>query len=168
MNKILNNPDEYRGFFISQFAELEVSIDMFLAYYFIPNDQNCAMELIEILMDKITFENKRTALRSIFERKELTSEKIGKKKVIQKSIYKKLLDDIKKLSVVRDYFTHYKAIDFDYSELYSPRIKDKDITIELIKLSADNDTIIYTNAKFYGEIDKIRKCRELFIKFIDE
>jgi hypothetical protein len=158
MTKLLTNPDEYRGLFISEFAELERSMDMFLADYFIPDDINCAIELITILIDRITFENKRTALRAVFERRD----------VLQKSVYKKLLEDIRKLSVIRNYFAHYKTVDFDKSEVYYPKIKDKAVVIGLVQLRDGSDDISYTNVDFYNEINKIRKCKEVINKIINE
>jgi hypothetical protein len=55
MGDVLKNPDEYRGFFISRFSELERCIDMMLAAYFIPDDENWAYELIEVLIDRLSF-----------------------------------------------------------------------------------------------------------------
>ena len=167
MNKILNNPDEYRGYFISQFAELERSIDMFLADYFIPDDSNCAEELIEILIDRITFESKRTALRVIFERQPET-DIIRNKKVIPKGVYKKLLEEIRKSSVIRNYFAHYKTIDFDKSDAYYPIIKDKNVIIGLVQFRDSTTHITYTNAKFYEEIEKIGKCKDAILKMLSE
>lgn len=109
MNAILNSPDEYRGYFISQFSELENVVDMFTADHFIPDNEYWAHELIEILIDRIPFESKRTALKIVLERKAVT-DKITKGTFTSKSIHKKILEDIRRLAHVRNYFAHYKIV----------------------------------------------------------
>jgi hypothetical protein len=66
----LNNSNEYRGYFIAEFSKLERAIDLYLAKYFMANE-NDINQFISILIDRLTFENKAIALKTLFDKKEV-------------------------------------------------------------------------------------------------
>jgi hypothetical protein len=166
MNKLLKNADEDRGYFISKVSELERCMDMYLANFFVPDDDYFAEQVIEVLIDRINFEGKRTALRVVFDKQTVT-DNITKGKSVPKSITKKLLEEIRKLSLVRNYFAHYKTTIAD--EIYDPEDNTdySNKVIILVQLRDNTTHISYTNEEFYNEIGKIERCIVEFGKLIE-
>lgn len=166
MRANLKTQYEYRGYFIDKFSELEQAMDKFLADYFVPYDESFANELTEILIDRINFEGKRTAIRFIFERLEVTN-KIRGIDATPKSVKKNILEDIRRLSLVRNYFAHYQSLDIS-SLSYLDLTKDiKGIVIILMQQRDETSYITYTEEDYYKEIDKIEQSKTALLKMIN-
>jgi hypothetical protein len=154
--KELSNQDEYRGFFISEFAKLERAIDLCIATYFIPSGVSpLSNQIISILIDRITFENKRTALKKIFDIKNKADMSNHK----NTGIYKKIINALGELARIRNYFAHYYSIPI-------PDDRKMHAAIGLVQQRDSNRLHIYTIALFYKEVDKITLTREAIEKFI--
>jgi hypothetical protein len=154
---VLNNPEEYRGYFIAEFAKLERVIDSYLATYF-TDDPKKVYYMISILIDRIPFESKRTALKVMIDNKDDEDFKAGKhgnKKVN----HKKLLEDIRKLAHIRNYFAHYLALTF--GEKYQQ-------AISLAQFRDGLNIIHYSHEAFFEEIDKITLSRDAIVALLGE
>lgn len=147
MTKALNTPDEYRGYFISEFAKLERVIDIFFAHYFIrDNNPKYHNELISILIDRISFESKRDALKVVLDLIYLDkTAHNGGKKVKE---FKVLLDEIGKAARIRNYYAHY----------LSTNLRDETIAISLVQFRNSSNIIVYTKDEFNNQISQINKC----------
>jgi len=150
----LKNPNEYRGYFITQFAKLERSIDVYLAEYFLLNNINGVNEIIEVLIDRITFESKRTALKVLLDKKHASNTDPKKRG----NPYKKLLDELRKTAEVRNWFAHYHLVVTNH---------DKNLVIGLLQFRDSTNIKSYTHAQFEKLIDDIEISRQVIIKLIE-
>ncbi|MCO5951204.1 hypothetical protein [Mucilaginibacter flavidus] len=103
--------NECRGYFIAKFSELEQVIDRYLARYFTIDSPVVEQEIIEVLIDRIPFESKRTALKFLLDKK-CEEDFLSKKYGNHKRNYKALLENIRKLAHTRNYFAHYQTMPF--------------------------------------------------------
>ena len=150
MNKTINTPDEYRGYFISEFAKLERSIDLYLATYFVPADGSVIYDLIAILIDRLGFENKRSALKALFDIKNENDTSNHKKT----STYKKIIDACGELARIRNCFAHYHSV------MVSDKMKEQTKTvIGFIQFRDSLKTIWYNQDQFDELIGKITLTR---------
>ncbi|SHN30508.1 hypothetical protein SAMN05216524_10942 [Mucilaginibacter sp. OK098] len=91
----------YRGFLLAQFAALETTIDVYIASYFIDSDKK--YDLMNIILNRLTFEAKRTALKTILDRK--TPDFIKTKNNTWPS--SKFIEELRLLNNERNIFAHY-------------------------------------------------------------
>ena len=100
----INNSYFYRGLVINTFVNLERTIDSHLADEFITNKSK-RVKFYQIVLDRLTFEAKRTALKAILDRKAIAK---GFVKTGGNSYpHGKLLEDIRHLQDKRNNFAHY-------------------------------------------------------------
>jgi hypothetical protein len=155
MDIILSTEYEYRGYFISEFAKLERAIDVYLATYFVPDNPNVSHDLIAILIDRLGFENKRTALRALFDIKNSLDTSNHKKT----PIFKKIIDECGELARIRNYFAHYHPV------MITDKMKNEnDIVIGLVQFRDSLKIIWYNKTQFSDLIDKITLTRSTIEK----
>ncbi len=63
LEKYINSAHFYRGQLINEFTGLEKSIESFLATYFLPKSYNESIEFMDIVLDRMSFDTKRAALK---------------------------------------------------------------------------------------------------------
>ncbi|MDB4922259.1 hypothetical protein [Mucilaginibacter sp.] len=142
----LLNADEYRGYFISEFAKLERAIDLFIANYFIQKNPRLHNEIISVLIDRLSFDGKRTALKALLDLKYPKIENIHNSGKVRN--FKKLLDEIGKSSRIRNYYAHYFSV--DYSNF-------PQVAIALVQFRDSVNIIIYKKNEFDKQIQDINK-----------
>lgn len=148
----------YRGKFISHFTSLENNIEYFLINYFIPEKRNGSYkkrgEFREIVIDRMTFEAKRTSMRSIVDS---FSETVGEFIKTKNNSYphSKLFDEIRLLNDQRNYFAHYG------NEVYLTEdfVLD-DFVIGLAERRDKKQTRKYTLSDFNSLIERLNKAAE--------
>ena len=108
-NQYRENGYYYRGKLIESFNMIESTLTAYLISYFLGNPNTPqANDFRNIILDRLTFEAKRTALRAILDKKENDK---GFIKTKNKSYpHGKLLDEIRLLNDQRNYFAHYQLI----------------------------------------------------------
>jgi hypothetical protein len=143
------NAYEIRGYFIDRFTNLEQMMDMYLARYFFKGDNPKAIETRTILIDRLTFESKKNALKYLLDAKSDRDFKAGKYGNHNKN-YKKLVEDIVKLGKIRNYFAHYQAM--------LPSGQNDGILVRLVEGRDTFKVIKYTTSQFEGHINTIYKC----------
>ncbi|WP_461460439.1 hypothetical protein [Mucilaginibacter sp.] len=94
----------YRGKMIEEFCKVELALERYLAAYFlkIPEERR---EFKNYILDRLTFEAKRTAFKGLLD-KQATEDGFIKTKN-NKWAHGSLVDQIKKLNDQRVYFAHY-------------------------------------------------------------
>lgn len=154
----LNTPNEYRGYFISKFATLERSIDLYLASYFISRDTNLMHDLVSILIDRLSFENKRSALKALFDIRNEKDTSNHKKT----GIFKKIIDACGELARIRNYFAHYHSV------LVSDTMKNDGIVIGLVQFRDSIKIIWYSESQFDSLMEKIDKTNQGIINLMND
>jgi hypothetical protein len=153
----LNSANEYRGYFIEEFSKLERAIDMFLSTYFFPNDSEMAHTLIVSLIDRIPFENKRTALKYLLEKKNWSE--ISYNKSGRSSQFSKLLNEISEMGQIRNKFAHYPLV---------TSFGKTDEAIGLLRFRDDLKTNSYTVVEFWQIIARINGCTNKLYELYNE
>jgi len=152
----LANANEYRGYFITEFSRLERVMDVYLARYFMQTEHN-VNELISVLIDRISFEGKATALKALFDRKNAHDEFINNQH--DKKTYKKITDGLRSVAQKRNWFAHYHLIDV---------VHDKNIVIGLIQFRDSTNLITYAHKEFENLITEILKVKNQLIWLLGE
>jgi hypothetical protein len=141
----------YRGLFISRFATLEKSIDIYLAAEF--SERGKIEGLSQIIIDRLTFENKRTALRTILDKKSIAD---GFKKTNSKSFPSgKFIEELRILQMHRNYFAHYHT---------SVNTAQPDSLISLIEFRDSRTILHYNQEKLFGLIERIDEAVAKLVK----
>lgn len=157
MNTNLNSSHEYRGYAINEFTKLEKALDQYILIYFIPHQNNMQSPMHEIILDRLTFESKRTAVKSILDKK---SDDTGFIKTKNNSYpYGKLFDEVRKLIDLRNNFAHFLDA-YDSAEPKS--------VITLIKFRDKTDIIRYEQSEFDDLIFRIKKTTEDVLNLIPD
>lgn len=94
-------PHYYRGYLLAQFAALEATIDVYIASYFIDSDKK--YELMNVILNRLTFEAKRTALKTILDKK--SPDFVKTKNNTWPS--SKFIEELRLLNNERNIFAHY-------------------------------------------------------------
>jgi len=152
----LGSRNEYRGFFITEFSRLERVVDLYLAKYF-TKDEHSVNELVSILIDRINFEGKATALKALFERRNAYDEFIHNRH--DKKIYRKITDGLRSVAQKRNWFAHYHLLDV---------VHDKNIVIGLIQFRDSTNLITYTHKQFEDLIAEILNVKNQLIQLLNE
>ena len=100
----INHGYFYRGMVINTFTSLERTMEMILTDYFITNDK-LKNDFITVVLDRMTFESKRTSLKSLNERFLTESGFIKTKN--NSYTNSKLFDEIRLLQEIRNNFAHF-------------------------------------------------------------
>jgi len=108
MEEKLENPHYYRGVFISRFALMETTLDNWLSSNF-SDDINKRIQLIELLIDRLTFEAKRTAVKTLLEKRAKKNGFVKTKN--NRWSHSTLLDNLRFINEYRIYFAHYAMQD---------------------------------------------------------
>lgn len=124
----------FRGKLIDEFCFLEFAIEKYLVRYFL-DEPDARRRLKNLILDRLTFEAKRTALKAMLDEYE---KKHGFIKTKNNTYpHAKLLDEIRLLNDQRNYFAHYYlAIPQEKPHLiiclaeYRDYVKTHDYTIE--------------------------------------
>ncbi|RYY06385.1 MAG: hypothetical protein EOP43_06530, partial [Sphingobacteriaceae bacterium] len=103
----INNTHYYRGLVIGSFTNLEKTIETILIDEFITDDSK-KVDFMMIILDRMTFEAKRTSLKSILDKKAVTGGFIKTKNNSYPN--GKLFDEIRLLQDQRNYFAHFPII----------------------------------------------------------
>ncbi|MGZ3945810.1 MAG: hypothetical protein ACXVJB_12775 [Mucilaginibacter sp.] len=128
---------------------MERAIDINLALYFIKDNPPLMHELVEILIDRIPFESKRTALKAIIDKTDEEDFKAGKHGKNKKN-HKNLLEDIRKMAHIRNYFAHYHPVYLGNNPQW---------VIGLVQFRDSAKIIGYTQDEFDDFITDISRCR---------
>jgi hypothetical protein len=134
----------YRGMFIDKFCNLELEIERCIGSAFFDNSPD-RRYFKNIILDRLTFEAKRTALRALLQHK---TPDIN---------YKKLFDEISQLSNKRNHFAHYyltsNPIGVPYT--YVIGLADYRDGKDIVK-----DVIIYDSERFERAISRVESVIE--------
>lgn len=104
----------YRGRLITAFATMEKKLDFVLAGYFSVNPKS-QYYMMQILLDRMTFESKRTALKALYDAR---SEQDGFVKTKNNSYpHNKFFNEIRRLNDHRNYFAHYYLLQAEEEEI---------------------------------------------------
>jgi hypothetical protein len=104
----VENSYKYRGQIISEFSGMEKAIELMISRYFFETNTYNTSNFKEIILDRLTFEGKRTALRVIFLNNAI---KNGFKPSQTKSHPdKELFEEIRKLNDERVRFAHHCVV----------------------------------------------------------
>ena len=152
----LANPNEYRGYFITEFARLERIIDVYLARSFANTEHHMNL-LISVLIDRINFEGKATALKTLLDRKNVWDEFQNDRH--DKKIYRKITDGLRSVSQRRNYFAHYHILDV---------VHDKNIVIGLIQFRDSTNLITFTHEQFENLVAEIMNLKKQIISLLGE
>ena len=147
--------NQYRGEFITGFAKLERSLDLYLSTYFVGVDSDRVNNLIDIIIDRIPFGEKRNVLKLLIDKRDNEDFKAGKhgnKKINHKT----MLEEIRQLAVVRNYFAHYGIV-------HMPNMPPN-IAIELFQHRDGNHIIKYTIDEFNNFISDMNRLSLELIK----
>lgn len=87
-----------RGLVITQMAGLEKAVDTYISNYFTA-DTSKQVELFVLLLDRMTFDGKRTAFEAILKKNNTPTD--------YKKTYKGMIEDLRKLIVKRNQFAHF-------------------------------------------------------------
>lgn len=102
-----NNAHMLRGKFLNEYTFLEKAIEFCLISHFI-SDKDKQLMFVEIVLDRMTFEAKRTALKALLDRKATDNGFIKTKN--NKYPFGKLFDEIRILNDQRNCFAHYHLV----------------------------------------------------------
>ncbi|MFC1222689.1 hypothetical protein ACFE6N_02705 [Pedobacter sp. BG31] len=97
----------HRGQLISEFTVLEIAIEYYLAEHFVL-DGAMQNSFRSIVLNRMTFESKRSSFKTILEQKEIASGFIKTKSNTYP--HSKLIDEIRRLNDERNYFAHYTLV----------------------------------------------------------
>jgi len=155
MTTILNSPHEYRGFIINEFTKLERALDKHLLFeFFDKGNSYMHWKMHEILLDRLTFDGKRTAVKGILDNK-ATSEGFVKTK---NNSYPngKLFDEVRQLIEERNQFAHYSLVT-DHANPGSviTLLKFRDNTKLLTYKQDDFDELVTRTIKATSDILKL-------------
>ncbi|MBW4888265.1 hypothetical protein KXQ82_00995 [Mucilaginibacter sp. HMF5004] len=96
-----------RGVLINEFSGLEKKIEKFIVSYFI-DDKDKGNEMSNIILDRLTFEAKRTSFKAILDKRSVEN---GFVKTKNNSYPEsKFFDEIRRLNDHRIYFAHYVMV----------------------------------------------------------
>jgi hypothetical protein len=144
---LFHSPHEYRGFTINEFTKLERALDKHLLNKFFPNsspsDQVC-YQMHEVLLDRLTFDGKRTAVKGLLDQRELNSGFVKTKNNSFK--HGKLIDEVRQLIEIRNYFAHYLMV-VDNA--------NSDSVLTLLQFRDSTKLIVYTQGDFEKLIHRI-------------
>lgn len=135
----VDNSHHYRGWVINEFARLEKEIE----HYILKNLkvlEICGLEIQTILLDRMTFEAKRSSFKKL-----LIEQDIKKK-----SNYKKLFDELVLLNEQRNRFAHYPL-----REEFLEDDSYKDLAISLIRFRDGYDFINYSQEDVQSIVNRI-------------
>lgn len=144
--EFIENSCYYRGKLIDEFCNLELEIERYLVRYFLddPDDRRALKNLI---LDRMTFEAKRTALKAMFDEQSIKNGFIKSNRNSYPN--SDLLNEIRLLNDQRNYFAHY----------YLALPLDDDCKNSVICLTEYRDGIkvhSYTEEKFESIIQRIK------------
>ncbi|HWZ02014.1 MAG TPA: hypothetical protein VNX40_00315 [Mucilaginibacter sp.] len=142
-NGELKDPHYYRGLFISKFSMVELFMDAAICFYF-TRDEEMAKDLIFMVINRLTFESKRTAFKAILEKISIADG--FKKTKNNKWPYSELLNEIRLLNDHRIYFAHYA--------IFGGKSTDENV-IELMEYRDQKKRIIYSKAEYYKLIKRL-------------
>jgi len=149
MSIILNSEHEYRGYLINEFTKLERALDKHLLFHFFPNDDvnsRVCYRMHEVLLDRMTFDGKRTAVKGILDNKSVSEGFIKTKNNSYPN--GKLFDEVRQLIEIRNFFAHYLSV-------VSHR---KDTVIVLLQFRDSTKLFEYTQADFDDLVNRIVKA----------
>ena len=150
------NASYYRGKLINDFCNLELAIERYLVRYFLDKTTE-RRELKNLILDRLTFEAKRTALKTMLDSYE---EKRGFIKTkSNKYPQSDLLNEIRLLNDQRNYFAHYY--------LAIP-VKEEKLVICLAEYRDFVKTHKYTEEKFNAIIERIQSATKQLYDLINE
>jgi hypothetical protein len=129
----------YRGFLLAQFAALEATIDVYIASYYIDSDNK--YDLMNVVLNRLTFEAKRTALKTILDRK--TPDFVKTKNNTWPSA--KFIEELRLLNNERNIFAHYVDT-FKVSET---------AIISLMQFRDKSQVVEYDRPKYLSIVNRI-------------
>ena len=149
MSIILNSVNEYRGYLINEFTMLERALDKHLLLHFYPTDDansRSHYRMHEVLLDRMTFDGKRTAVKGILDNKVISE---GFKKTKNKSYpHSKILGEVRELIEIRNFFAHYLTV-IDHA---------KETVITLLQFRDSTKLLQYTQQDFDELVERIMKA----------
>lgn len=141
--KHINEGYYYRGVVINTFTTLERNMEMILTDHFIDKEaKTLKNQFVFVILDRMTFEAKRTSIKSLVDQKSIENNFIKTKN--NSYPHGKLFDEIRKLQELRNNFAHFS--------IAIPNEKT-DSVIGLAGMRDKVDVIWYS----LDEIDKINK-----------
>lgn len=152
----INNGNYYRGLVINTFTTLERTIEEILNRHFITNKKK-EKDFLYIILDRMTFEAKRTSVRTLNEQKERAKRFIKTKNNSYPN--SKLFEEIRLLQEERNRFAHFTIM--------IPH-EETDAVIGLAYLRDGFDPLWYTDNDISNIITRIQdatmQLRKLFLK----
>jgi hypothetical protein len=139
----INSGYYYRGVVINTFTSLERNMEMILTNHFIvQEDATLETQFVFVILDRMTFESKRTSIKSLVDQKSIENNFIKTKN--NSYPHGKLFDEIRQLQELRNNFAHHS--------IAIPN-EETDHVIGLAGMRDKIDIVWYTR----DEIDKINR-----------
>jgi len=152
---ILSSEHEYRGYLINEFTKLERALDKHLLLHFFPNnDANDKIHyrMHEVLLDRMTFDGKQTAVKGILDNKAISDGFIkGKNNSYPNG---KLFEEVRQLIDTRNHFAHYLTV-VDHSDSVITLLQFRDNTKMLKYSQSDFDKLVIRIIKATSDILKL-------------
>jgi ABC-type phosphate transport system auxiliary subunit len=147
MENWVTNAHAIRGQIIAEFCRLEYAIVHTMVDFF-TKDEETNSDLIQVVFDRLTFEEKRQSLHTMLQREQ------DKIELDKKHLYSKLMSEVQSLISYRNQFAHYPLISFvdpyETSVISITKYKDGIKQIEYSK--ADIDELITRIRKAHDDI----------------
>ncbi|HTD97992.1 MAG TPA: hypothetical protein VK668_01845 [Mucilaginibacter sp.] len=146
----------YRGNLINKFSGFEKAVEYFIGNYFMAGNLKLN-EMMNVLLDRMTFESKRTAFKAILDKKELDKGFIKTKN--NSFHHSEFFNEIRLLNDQRNYFAHYVLV-------ISSEAKDK--IIGLAEFRDSMNIIWYSLPEYNAIIHRVYTVTEKVRKLTDE
>lgn len=141
----------YRGLVISTFNTLEKRIEIMMSHYF---TKKLDTSFISIILDRLNFEAKRTSLKALFEQMEMDTKLFSSDNNLKPN--KKIFEEIRLLSLERNYFAHYiLAFPDNYNDYAIVLSENRD------RLTSDKlKNRFYSHEKINSIVNRINKVAD--------
>jgi hypothetical protein len=148
--------DYYRGFLLKHFVLLEKFIEQNITNFFIDNSQSKKILLRSVLLDRMTFEAKRTSLRHLFSMNDEKNGFIKTKNNTYPSSF--IFNELRELNDIRNYCAHY----------YSMTPINDNVVICLVEFRDSPTVYEYTVSDINDIIERMDSITLEIVKYISK
>ena len=154
----LINAHYYIGVILNSFVLLENEISYAISEYFL-GDSDKVWRLMDIVLDRLTFESKRASLKAIVEKTEDSNGFIKTKN--NSYACKEFFNELRLLNDQRNYFAHYFLI--QGSNVAHPS-NTKDVVLILTDFRDKGKDHYYTKAYSEKIVDRIQNAKQAVVR----
>lgn len=152
----IENANKWRGDIISRFNQLEGTLGFVMAHYFLRGNSKLS-ELLNSVIDRLSFEQKRTALKAIVDKIDVKNGFVKTKS--NKWPSNEYFDRIRRLNDHRNYFAHYSLVAFMGKH-------DKVIGLEERRDVISSKVKAYTEKELQGIVAEMVECERYIASYI--